>query len=92
GHSIHFENEYVPKDIHEELAKNVILQDLPKLNNNENPLVHIRAFKGQMAIKGIKRELWPTFFPHSLEPIPQSWFYNLDPTEVEIWEDLAVKF
>ena len=72
GHSIYKENDIEFKSIKDKLPGKTVLTDLPKFKGTEDPRVHIRAFRGQMSIKGIDKELWSTIFPHSLETIPQA--------------------
>ena len=45
-----------------------------------------------MSIKGIDKELWPTIFPHSLETIPQAWFYSMDPKKIETFDEISIEF
>jgi hypothetical protein len=92
GLSIHDENEIQPLNIKEKVPPKINLSDLPKFKGDENPLVHIRTFKGYMGIQGIEKECWPTFFPYSLEAVPRTWFYSIDPKDIPTWEDIAIKF
>jgi len=92
GHSIYKENETEFKSIKDKLPGKTVLSDLPKFKGTEDPIIHIRAFRGQMSIKGIDKELWPTIFPHSLETIPQAWFYSMDPKKVETFDEISIEF
>ncbi|KAK9732549.1 hypothetical protein RND81_04G006400 [Saponaria officinalis] len=72
GYSIHAENENISNFIKDGLSNKQALCDLPIFKGTESPLVHIRAFKGQMALKGVDQDLWPSIFPHSLDAILKS--------------------
>ncbi|KAL9235935.1 hypothetical protein vseg_010655 [Gypsophila vaccaria] len=53
GFSIHAENDFIPRNIKDELPNKLALSDLPIFQGNDSPITHIRAFKGQMGIKGV---------------------------------------
>ena len=92
GPSIHDENQRPPVEIRDGLPKELVTNDLSKFTGNEDPLVHVKAFKGQMALKGVGKDLWPLVFPHSLGPVVQSWFYALDAKQAQTWEDITIAF
>ncbi|KAL9232990.1 hypothetical protein vseg_008037 [Gypsophila vaccaria] len=92
GFSIHAENEFIPGNIKDELPNKLALSDLPIFQGNDSPITHIRAFKGQMGIKGVNPKHWAMLFPYSLAAVPKGWFYSLHPTKTEKWEDIAVEF
>ncbi|KAL9226111.1 hypothetical protein vseg_001961 [Gypsophila vaccaria] len=75
GYSIHQENEYMPRSLRAELPEKLILSDLLIFKGTENLIVHIGAFKDQVAIKGVNLTYWPMLFPHSLASFPKGWFY-----------------
>jgi ElaB/YqjD/DUF883 family membrane-anchored ribosome-binding protein len=92
GYSIHKENQNMPTSIKDELPSKFVLSDLPIFQGHESPIVHIRAFKSQMAIKGVPTKLWSTLFPHSLAAVPKSWFYSLEPHRITSFEEITLEF
>ena len=92
GPSIHDENQRPIAEIGDRLPGKFVMNDLSKFTGNEDPLVHVKAFKGQMTLKGVGKDFWPLVFPHSLGPVVQSWFYALDPKKVQTWEDITIAF
>ena len=92
GPSIHDENQRDVPNVREKLPEELTLTDLPKFTGAEDPLIHVKAFKGKMAVKRVGKDYWHLVFPHSLGPNPQSWFYSLDNKKVDTWEEIAVAF
>ena len=45
-----------------------------------------------MSIKGVSKSHWPMIFPHSLEAVPQVWFYSMDPKKISDWDDITLEF
>ncbi|KAL9241300.1 hypothetical protein vseg_015426 [Gypsophila vaccaria] len=83
GFSIDVENDFILRNIKDELPDKLALSDLPIFQGNDSPITHIRAFKGQMGIKGVNPQHWAMLFPHSLAAVPKGWFYSLHPTKIE---------
>ncbi|KAL9244364.1 hypothetical protein vseg_018147 [Gypsophila vaccaria] len=46
GFSIHAENDFIPRNIKDELPNKLALSDLPIFQGNDSPITHIRDFKG----------------------------------------------
>ena len=74
------------------MKEKVSIDKLPKFEGTEDPLVHIRAFKGQMNLYGIEKEFWPSIFPQTLETVPQYWLYKLESRATQTWEQIAIDF
>ena len=74
------------------MPEELTLTDLPKFTGAEDPLVNIKAFKGQMALKGVDPEYFDVVVPHSLAPNPQAWFYSLDLRKFKSFYEIAIAF
>ena len=56
GPSIHDENQRSVTNVRERLPEKLALNDLSKCMGSEDPLVHVKAFKGQMALRGVGKD------------------------------------
>ena len=92
GPSIHDENQRDVPNVREKFPEELTLTDLTKFTRAEDPLIHVKAFKVQMALKWVGKDYWHLVFPHSLGPNPQSWFYSLDNKKIDTWEEIAIAF
>ena len=78
--------------VKDNIPKKFTTTDIPKFKSTDNPIYHLKAFESTMAIKGVDKSLYPTVFRHSLEHIPQQWFYHLESNVTLNWENIVHAF
>ena len=56
------------------------------------PKMHLRSYVCKIQPHIIDKKLWVHFFQESLSGTQLEWFYQLEKTNIDTWEDLASSF
>ena len=56
------------------------------------PKLHLRSYARKIQSRTTDRKLWIHFFQESLAGTQLEWLYQLEGTDIHIWEDLSADF